>query len=123
MRARSLTGLMTAAALALLLLPGAASAQTSSTLVADNPTTDCLAPVPDTVVAGEIGTTVDVATDAQIDKVTLATDYGAGVVDSSFQNDGHEATVVTTSDVTAYIVWSCAPVNGEPVQRNDGSDV
>ena len=122
MRARSWSGLVTASILALMLLPGAASAQTS-TLVADNPGTDCVAPVPESVVVGDIGTMVDVAVDAQIDKVTMSAAYGADVLDSSFQNDGHDATVTTSSDVSVYIVWSCAPVNGEPVQRNDGTDV
>jgi hypothetical protein len=55
--------------------------------------------------------------------VTLAAGYGADVIDSNFQDGGHEATVVTTSDVSTYTVWSCAPLNGEPVQRNEGSDV
>jgi hypothetical protein len=122
MRARSWSGLATASVMALLLLPGVASAQTS-TLVADNPGTDCVAPVPDSVVVGDIGTTVDVTGDAEIDKLTMSSDYGADVVDANFQNDGHDATVVTSADVSVYIVWSCAPSNGEPVQRNDGSDV
>jgi len=123
MRTRSLSGLTIATVMALLLLPGAVSAQTSTLLVADNPGADCVAPVPATVVVGDLGTALDVQDAAEIDKVTMAADYGADMVDAAFHDDGHQASVETTADVNGYIVWSCAPMNGEPIQRNDGSDV
>jgi len=122
MRARSKAGLM-AALLLSLMLPAAVSAQSTQTLVADNPDADCRAPLPATVVTGELGDTVVVADDAEIDKLTLASDAGASVIDADFHDDGHAATVTTTEDVSAYIVWSCAPMNGEPIQRNDDQEV
>ena len=122
MRARSMAGLM-AALLISVLVPAAVSAQSSQTLVADNPGADCQAPIPATMVTGELGDTVIVADDAEIDKLTLASEPGSSVVDAGFGADGHEATVVTSDDVSAYIVWSCAPMNGEPIQRNDDQEV
>ena len=125
MRARTLSGL-TAAAFVVLILPGAVAAQTSM-VVADNTKTDCDAPLPAAMIAGELGSTVEwddpADVDAEIDKLTLATDPGAEVVDVDFRHDSTEATVITSDDVTAYIVWSCAPVNGEPVQMNDEDEV
>lgn len=121
MRARTLTGLVAVVALSLL-APAAVSAQTES-LLADNTRVDCDAPLPSTMVAGELGSTVIVVEEGEIDKVTLAAEPGAEVVDAEFSDGGTEATIVTTADNSAYVAWSCAPLNGEPVMMNDEDEV
>ena len=117
MRTRSMIGLVAVLALSLL-TPAAALAQ-SDTLLADNPSVDCDAPLPASMVTGELGNTVVVVEDAELDKVTVATDVGGEVIDADFTDGGHEATIVTTTDASAYVAWSCAPINGEPVLIND----
>ena len=121
MRARSSAVL--AAALLTLLLPVAASAQSGFMAVADNPGVDCELPLPATMVTGELGTYLWVADSAEIDKVTLAADGPIEVVDTNWHEHGHDAEITTSVDVTAYVVWSCAPMNGEPVQQNDPQEV
>ena len=95
MRTRSMTGLVAVLALSLL-VPAAAAAQTD-TLLADNPTVDCDAPLPASMVSGELGNTVVVVEDAELDKVTVATAEGGAVIDADFSDGGHEATIVTTT--------------------------
>lgn len=121
MRTRSTIGLVALATMALL-VPAGVAAQTD-TLLADNPRVDCDAPLPASMVTGELGNTVVVIQDAELDKVTLAADAGGEVVDAEFDNDNQQATIVTTTDTSAYIAWSCAPINGEPVLMNDDDEV
>lgn len=122
MRARS--SAILSAALLSLLLPAAASAQGSGIwAVADNPSVDCELPLPATMVTGELGTYLWVADAAEIDKVTIASESYLEIVDTNWHEHGHDAEITTSADVTAYIVWSCAPMNGEPVQQNDPQEV
>lgn len=122
MRTRSL-GILSLLALALA-FPGAASAQSGEYLIlVDNDHVDCDAPLPATMVVGDMGTQFWVTDPAEIDKVTMATEYGAYVVDVHFQEGWHEAEIITSASVTSYIVWSCAPLNGEPIQENDPDEV
>ena len=121
MRTRTI-GSLAAVVVLSLLAPVTVSAQTS-TLLADNPGVDCDAPLPASMVTGDLGSTVVVVEEAELDKVTLAADVGGEVLDAAFTDDGHEATIVTTTDASAYVAWSCAPINGEPVQMNDEDEV
>ena len=120
MRARSWGGLVAVVVLAML-LPVSVAAQ-SGQLEADNPSADCRVPLTETIVSGDLGSIVVVDGTAEIDLVTLDSDDGE-VVDVNWDDGGQEATIVTSDDVSSYIVWSCAPMNGEPVQQNDGQDV
>jgi hypothetical protein len=120
MRVRSWGGLVVVTALALLL---PASVAASDTLEADNPANSCGTPLVQTSVSGEFGSTVVVEDSVEIDLVTLDTDPGGEVVDVEWADDGHEATITATDQVNTYVVWSCAPINGEPVQRNEDQDV
>lgn len=121
MRARSSAVL--AVALLTLLLPAGVSAQSGSWAVADNPGVDCELPLPATLVTGELGSDLLVADVAQIDKVTLASDQSVEVLDSVWHESGHQAEITTSAAVVAYVVWSCAPVNGEPVLQNEPQEV
>ena len=122
MRARSL-GILTLLAVALA-LPASASAQGSGYLIlVDNNHVDCDLPLPATVVVGELGTQFWVSDPAEIDKVTMSTQYGAYVVDVHFREGWHSAEITTSDAVSSYIVWSCAPLNGEPVQQNEPGEV
>jgi hypothetical protein len=122
MRARSRSGLVAVTSLTLL-LPAAAHAESSFTVVAENPGVYCDLPLPATMVSGELGSTVWVTDPAQIDKVTLATAWGAEIVSLDFHDGAHAATIQLSADISAYIVWSCAPLNGEPVLQNDPNQV
>jgi hypothetical protein len=121
MRARVLRGLATATVLAML-VPAGASADWS-TVTVNNPSVSCDAPLPAAIVSGEIGSTVWVESEAQIDSITLSADGGIEVLDADWDRDSHEATIEVTAEVTAYVVWSCAPINGEPIQENDPQEV
>ena len=124
MRVRSWGGL-TAAVVVAMLAPATVFAQSDvvvpqpdSWILADNPDVYCEAPLPASMVVGDLGSTIYLADEAQIDKVTLASTFGASVLDVQWSDDGHNAEITTNADVTAYITWSCAPLNGEPIQRN-----
>lgn len=122
MRARSLV--VMAALAAALALPTAAAAQGGGySVLVDNPWVDCDLPLPATMVVGELGDRFWVSDPAEIDKVTLTTEYGASVIDVSFEEGYHAAEIQVSANVSAYIVWSCAPLNGEPVQQNDYNEV
>jgi ABC-type sugar transport system substrate-binding protein len=122
MRARSL--LVVTALAAALALPAAASAQSGGySVLVDNPWVDCDLPLPATMVVGELGDRFWVTDPAEIDKVTMLTEYGAYVVDVSFEEGFHTAEIQVSAPVSAYTVWSCAPLNGEPVQQNDYNEV
>jgi len=121
MRVRSSGGLMAVAMLALLMPTGAAAQ--SGQLEADNPANTCSEPLTETIVSGDLGSTVVVEDSGEIDLVTLETDGGGEVIDVDWDDDDDTATITATEAVDTYVVWSCAPMNGEPVQRNDGQDV
>jgi hypothetical protein len=122
MRARSI--IVMAALAATLALPGAASAQGGGySILVDNPWVDCDLPLPATMVIGELGDRFWVADPAEIDKVTMDTDHGAYVIDVTFEDGFHTAEIQVSANVYAYTVWSCAPLNGEPVQQNDPDEV
>lgn len=121
MRARSSALLMVA--LFSLLVPAAASAQTAGWVVADNPAVDCELPLPTAIVTGELGTSLVVSDVGEIDKVTLGADGVAEILDVAWHEDGRVAEITTATAISAYIVWSCAPVNGEPVQQNEPQEV
>jgi hypothetical protein len=127
MRARSLSII---AVLAVSLVgPAAATAQSGGyLLLVDNERIDCDLPLPAVMVTGELGTTIFVSEDTQvdevqIDKVTLSTTFGAEVLDAQFRKNSREAEILVSTDVASYIVWSCAPLNGEPVLQNDPNEV
>lgn len=122
MRARSL---FTLAALAVTLaVPSAVAAQGGEYMIlVDNPWVDCDAPLPATMVVGDLGTQFWVTDPAEVDKVTMGTVYGGYVVDVHFSDGWHEAEINTSDPVSSYIVWSCAPLNGEPIQENDPDEV
>ena len=122
MRVRSWGGL-TAAVVVAMLAPAAVSAQSETWILADNPDVYCEAPLPASIVVGDLGSTVSLIDEAQIDKITLASTFGASVLDAQWTDDSHGATITTSADVTGYITWSCAPLNGEPVQMNDPQQV
>jgi hypothetical protein len=127
MRARSLS--IIAVLAVSMVAPAAATAQSSGyLLLVDNEKIDCDLPLPAVMVSGELGTIIFVSEDTQvdqvqIDKVTLATTYGAEVLDSQFRKNSREAEIIVSADVSSYIVWSCAPLNGEPVLQNDPNEV
>lgn len=121
MRARTLGGL--AAALTVLIAPAAVSAQTVSSLVANNPDVHCDLPLPAAMVTGELGSTLWVQDPADIDKVTVTAAPGAVILDVQWTANRREAIIDVSSDVEAYTVWSCAPLNGEPVMANDPQQV
>ena len=85
MRTRTISSLAAVVVLSLL-APAAVSAQTS-TLLADNPGVDCDAPLPASMVTGDLGSTVVVVEEAQLDKVTVAADAGGEVVDAAFTDE------------------------------------
>ncbi len=122
MRSRTRAGL-TAALLLALALPAAGSAHGDHMLVVDNPFVDCDLPLPSTMVAGDLGTVVWVEDPAEIDKVTMSAEDGASVEDVSFGDGWHDAQITISDAVSAYVVWSCAPLNGEPVLQNDPQEV
>jgi len=123
MRAFVQGGLAAAAALTLI-LPAAASAQTGGTWVlADNPSVTCLLPLPEMMVTGELGSVIQVDDPQDIDKVTLGSDYEVELLSVDWHDGAHQATITASADLSAYIVWSCAPLNGEPVQQNDPQEV
>ncbi|MFN8619744.1 MAG: hypothetical protein U0869_03215 [Chloroflexota bacterium] len=123
MRARWSGGLVAVLGLALL-VPSAVSAQTSyGWMVADNPDVFCDAPLPATMVEGDLGSTLYITDDAEIDKVTFAGALNPSVLDANWNNSDHTAVIDLSSDANAYIVWSCAPLNGEPIQQNDPQEV
>lgn len=127
MRARSLS-IIAVLSLALI-VPTAATAQSSGyLLLVDNERIDCDLPLPAVMVSGEFGTTIFVSEDTQvdevqIDKVTLMTTFGAELVQADFRKNSREAEITLSSDVSSYIVWSCAPLNGEPVLQNEPNEV
>jgi hypothetical protein len=122
MRARSI--IVMAALATALALPAATAAQGGGSMVlVDNSFVDCDLPLPATMVVGELGDRFWVNDPAQIDKVTLATEYGASVVSVDFGDGWHTAEIHVSAAVSSYLVWSCAPLNGEPVQQNDPGEV
>lgn len=127
MRARSLSFI---AVLAMsLIAPAAATAQSGGyLLLVDNTHIDCELPLPALTVTGELGTTIFVSeetqvNEVQIDKVTLLTSYGAELILDTFTKNSREAEILVSADVSSYTVWSCAPLDGEPVLQNDPNEV
>lgn len=127
MRARSLS--IVAVLAASLIAPAAASAQSGGyLLLVENKHIDCDLPLPALMVTGELGTMVFVAedtqvNDVQIDKVTLVSTAGAEVITADFRKNSREAEIVVSADVSSYVVWSCAPMDGQPVLQNDPNEV
>jgi hypothetical protein len=122
MRAIWRSGLVAATTLTLL-LPAAASADSVYMVMADNDKVYCDLPLPSIMVSGELGTIVSLEDPQEIDKVTLATSWGAEIVDATFHDDRHTGTIELSADISAYVIWSCAPLNGEPVLQNDPNEV
>lgn len=122
MRTHTRIGIL-AALVASMALPVTGLAHGSQMVLVDNPFVDCDLPLPATMVSGDLGSVIWVTDPAEIDKVTLATEYGASVEGVVFGEDWHDAEITVTAQVSTYVVWSCAPLNGEPVQQNDPQEV
>jgi hypothetical protein len=105
------------------LVPAAAAATQPDPHAVNNPRLRCTDPLPSSVVVGELGSTLWISDLAQIDRVTFSAAADVEVLRVDWAADDHEVTIDLSGEATAYIAWSCAPVNGEPQQANDPQEV